>query len=125
MQTVPTETQTQTYEKRDQEKTAPTKKTLPFVTPAIDVLQSENGFLIVADVPGVKPADLDVQFDKDTLHVVARREQAGFAYRRSFTLSRDIDPEGISAELTDGVLTLTLPKHASRRARTIQVKKNG
>jgi HSP20 family molecular chaperone IbpA len=126
MQTPMTETQTsQPVEKREQDKTLAAKKALPFVTPAIDVLQSEHGFLILADLPGVKPSDLEVQFDKDTLHVVGRRESAGYAYRRSFTLSRDIDPEGISAELADGVLTLTLPKHASRRPRSIQVKKAG
>lgn len=123
MQTVTQESQTQSLDKREQEKTAVQRKALPFVTPAIDVLQSEQGFLVVADLPGVKPADLEVQFDKDTLHVVGRREAAGYAYKRSFTLSRDIDPEGITAELTDGVLTLTLPKHASKRPRTIPVKK--
>jgi len=120
MQTVPTQaTQQQPAEKPVQQ------KPLPFVTPAIDVLQSENGFLVVADLPGVKQTDLDIQFDKDTLHVVGRREAAGYAYRRSFALSRDIDPDGITAELADGVLTLTLPKHASRRPRAIQVKKAG
>jgi len=125
MQTVPHDTQSQQSVEKREEKAPAQRKALPFVTPAIDVLQSDNGFLILADLPGVKSGDLEIQFDKDTLTVVGRREAAGYAYRRVFTLSRDIDPDGISAELADGVLTLQLPKHASRRARTIQVKKAG
>jgi HSP20 family molecular chaperone IbpA len=95
---------------------------LAWSTPAIDVLESDDELLVHADLPGVKPADLDIEFDKDVLTVVGKREAAGVAYKRSFALSRDLDPENIRAELADGVLTLHLPKHASRRARTIQVK---
>jgi HSP20 family protein len=121
MQTMQNTQETNTFQKRPEEKPAP-RAQLAYVTPAIDVLQSENEVLILADLPGVKAADLDIEFDKDVLHVVGRREAAGYAYKRSFTLSRDIDPESISAELADGVLKLHLPKHPSRRPRAIQVK---
>jgi len=121
MQTTPT-TQDNAFQKREQSQEKPARPALAYVTPAIDVFQSDTEVLVFADLPGVKSSDLDIEFDKDVLHVVGRREAAGYAYARSFTLSRDINPEAITAELTDGVLRLHLPKHASRRARAIQVK---
>jgi len=121
MQTIPT-TQMNGYDKNNTRDEKAQAKRYVFVTPAIDVIESDDEILVLADVPGVKAGDLDVQFDKDLLTLVGKREAAGIAYKRTFALSRDVDAERIGAELADGVLTLHLPKLASRKARSIQVK---
>jgi len=98
------------------------KAELAFITPPVDVLESDNEILVLADLPGVKSSDLDIQFEKETLTFVGRREAAGIAYERSFVVPRDVDPDGIAAELSDGVLKLHLHKHPSRKAKSIQIK---
>jgi|JI10StandDraft_1071094.scaffolds.fasta_scaffold72392_2 HSP20 family protein len=95
---------------------------LAYVAPLVDVFESDAEILVVADVPGVKSADLEIQYEKDTLTFVGKRPEAGVAYKRSFSIPREVDPDAIHAELADGVLKLHLGRHASRRARTIAVK---
>lgn len=95
---------------------------LTYVAPLVDVLESDAEILLVADVPGVRAADLDIQYEKDTLTVIGKRAEAGIAYKRSFAIPREVDPESIHAELADGVLKLHLGRHPSRRARTITVR---
>lgn len=123
MQTVP---QTQDIKATTPKTTDVPVKTKPselaYVAPFVDVFESEAEILLVADVPGVKTADLDIQYEKDTLTFVGKRPEAGVAYKRSFSIPREIDPESIHAELADGVLKLHLGRHASRRARQIAVK---
>lgn len=95
---------------------------LAYVAPLVDVFESDAEILLVADVPGVKSADLEIQYEKDTLTFVGKRPEAGVAYKRTFSIPREVDPDAIHAELADGVLKLHLGRHASRRARTIAVK---
>ncbi|MFO0616758.1 MAG: Hsp20/alpha crystallin family protein [Polyangiaceae bacterium] len=121
MQTVP---QNQDL-KTSTPKTEPVKakpRELAYVAPFVDVYESDAEILLVADVPGVKSADLEIHYEKDTLTFVGKRPDAGVAYKRAFTLPREGDPDAIHAELADGVLKLHLGRHASRRARTIAVK---
>lgn len=102
------------------------EKRVTYLTPAVDVLDGEGEVLIVADVPGVKSENLTIRLEKETLSFVGQRTApkggADLAYRRSFTVPREIDVEHIAAELTDGVLTLHLPRHASAKPRQIAVR---
>lgn len=103
--------------------------------PAVDVYENTNGITLRADLPGVSQERLHLQVDKDTLLIEGDAEldipggvKALYAefrtphYRRSFTLSSELDTEAIEANLKDGVLTLHLPKKAPYQPRKIQVQ---
>lgn len=95
--------------------------------PAIDVIETREGFRIVADVPGADPDSIDLGLDGGVLTLTARVAASthnrgrllGGAYptgdyQRSFRLGESIDTAAIAASHRDGVLTITLPK--SQRA---------
>jgi HSP20 family protein len=89
------------------------------VHPLVDVLENDNEFLLIADVPGVT---------KDALHITANGNQLELAaetdsldYRRSFALGDDVDLEAIEAKLEYGELRIHLPKRAQARVRKIAV----
>jgi len=106
----------------------------PEFAPAVDIYDGGEQIVLVADMPGVAAGSLDVHLDRGELTIRGRVTPLPHAgqmvfqeYRvgdfvRSFTLTEDIDPEGISAELTNGVLTLRLPKPTERKPRKITVK---
>ena len=107
---------------------------LPLV-PLVDVTEDDTGITLTADLPGASRESLSIGVDGDTLTIeapVALGElaslQAVYAevrsgrYRRSFTLSRELDTARIDANLKDGVLTLRIPKQAHAQPRRIAVK---
>ena len=104
--------------------------------PAVDVLEDPGGITLFADLPGVPRDRLDVRVEGETLLVDAElvlqapeNMQASHAevqrtrYQRAFTLSRELDPAQVSAELNQGVLRVRIPKaaHAQPRRITVQV----
>jgi HSP20 family protein len=102
--------------------------------PRVDILENEAEYILTADMPGVDPKDIDVRLDQGTLMIhgkVAARQPEGTAYlireygvgdyRRTFDVGEGIDPERISAEYSDGVLVLHLPKVEAARPRKISV----
>lgn len=102
--------------------------------PAVDVFEDAGGITLLADMPGVPRDRLDVKVEADTLsiegEVVAQTPEgleAVYAevrvprYRRSFTLSRELDTSKVEANLKDGVLTLRIPKQAHAQPRRIEV----
>lgn len=103
--------------------------------PAVDVFEDESGITLYADMPGVPKENLDLRVEGDSLLIEgAVRAQtpadleAVYAevrvprYRRSFTLSRELDAARIDANLRDGVLTLRIPKQAHAQPRRIEVR---
>jgi len=103
--------------------------------PPVDVTENEAGITVVADVPGATRESLSLRVDGDTLTIEAPlgldlpegmepvyAEVRAAQYRRSFTLSRELDSEHIEAGLKDGVLTLHVPKQAQARPRRIEVR---
>ena len=106
----------------------------PEFAPAVDIYDAAEEIVVVADMPGVSASALDVHLDRGDLSIRGRvtaptaegeavfQEYQVGDFVRDFTLTEDIDPEGISAELTNGVLTLHLPKATDRKPRKIQVK---
>jgi HSP20 family molecular chaperone IbpA len=107
----------------------------PFTIPPVDVFENESGITLLADLPGVARDKLGVRVDGDTLTIEATASiegpsnmellygEARFpAYRRSFTLSRELDSSRIDAVLKDGVLRLAIPKLEEARPRRIEVR---
>jgi HSP20 family molecular chaperone IbpA len=104
------------------------------VPPAVDVFEDPSGLTLLADMPGVSRDQLELKVEGDTLLIeggVQQPSPAGLEavyaevrvphYRRSFTLSRELDAEHIEATLKDGVLTLRIPKQARAQPRRISV----
>lgn len=95
------------------------------VAPRVDILETEHEFLVLADVPGLKPDDVDIRFEQGemTLHGrrSAGRDGTPIAYHRSFAVADTIAADKISAELKDGVLTVKLPKTEAIKPKRITV----
>ena len=104
------------------------------VSPAVDIFEDAGGITLLADMPGVSKDRLDVKLDGDALSVEGRVELEGLAemralwaevhvprFKRTFTLSRELDASHIEANLKDGVLTLRIPKQAHAQPRRIEV----
>lgn len=105
-------------------------------TPSVDIVEQAEELLLVADVPGVKADDIDIQYEQGLLTIHAKadprqdeskteyllREYGVGDYYRTFTIGEGIDAEGIHAELKHGVMTLHLPKAESVKPRRIAVK---
>lgn len=103
------------------------------VSPAVDIHESREAFLLVADLPGVVKEDLNIHLDRGELSFEGLRrprphgslvsgENGEFVFRRVFTLPGGIDADRIQAELSAGVLRLTLPKAQALKPRTIAVQ---
>lgn len=107
------------------------REAVPF---PIDVYETEEDFVLVGDMPGVKKDGVKVQVTENELTITGRfqsalereemvafREIPGADYQRTFTLSDAVDREKITAELKDGVLTIHLAKSESVKPREIQI----
>lgn len=103
-------------------------------TPRVDILETADELLLYADLPGVRPDDLDVRFENGELILhgkcQARNENANFLlteygvgdFYRAFSISEAIDASRIDAGLKNGVLTVHLPKTEKARPKRIAVK---
>jgi HSP20 family protein len=107
----------------------------PAMRPPVDIFEDESGVTLLADMPGVAREGLEVRVDGETLLIEGRAEvpevgemelihseMLSPVYRRSFSLSRDLDPQNIEAELKDGVLRLRLHKAEQAKPRRIEVR---
>ena len=105
------------------------------VMPRVDVYEDESGITLLADLPGVPRENLELKVEGDTLLVEGTVQplmpeglEAVYAevrvprFRRSFTLSRELDTQRIDANLKDGVLTLRIPKAEHAQPRRISVQ---
>jgi HSP20 family protein len=103
--------------------------------PAVDIAESESGITLLADMPGVSKDRLTIQIEGDNLTIEGRAEidvpekiqllhseVRSPYFRRSFTLSRDLDPAKIEATLRNGVLQMHIPKSEAARPRRVEVK---
>jgi HSP20 family protein len=104
-------------------------------TPAVDVKEEENRFVIKADIPGVEPKDIEVHMDKGMLTIEGKREsevteeKEGYkrvervygSFSRRFSLPDTADADNIQAESKHGVLEIVIPKKAADQPRRIEV----
>jgi len=103
-------------------------------TPRVDIHETDEELTLYADLPGVRPEDLELHFEDNELTVhgrVAPRhgtdqgvscEYGPGDFHRVFRINEEIDASSISASLKNGVLTLRLPKSERVRPRKIDVK---
>lgn len=103
--------------------------------PPVDVVEDSTGITLYADLPGVPRDQLHLRVEGDQLTIeaelrlpVPEQMTAGHAevtlsrYRRTFTLSKELDADQVSAELAHGVLRVRVPKAAHAQPRKIQVQ---
>lgn len=104
--------------------------------PSVDITESDDAFVLHADIPGVKPDDIEVSMDNGVLTIKGERKaeektekenfrrverQYGLFYRR-FTLPETANADKIEAHSDHGVLKVTIPKQEVAQARRITVK---
>ncbi|MGI9175710.1 MAG: Hsp20/alpha crystallin family protein [Rhodothermales bacterium] len=104
-------------------------------TPRVDLAETENGYVIHLDVPGMSKEDLDINFHENVLtvrgerkaqetdeqHNYVRVERSHGSFFRSFTLPKAIKHDEIEANYQDGVLTIRVPKAEESKPRRIEV----
>jgi HSP20 family protein len=133
-----TETETKELQAKEKmEAAALAERTMPgrVFTPAVDIFETDKKITLLADMPGVKAADLNIDLRDDTLTLTGAVppfegpqeediliEYGIGTYSRQFSLSEVIDQGKIDAQLTDGVLRLSLPKVEKATPRQITVK---
>jgi HSP20 family protein len=123
--------------KEKAEVTTPAEQMRPGLvfTPAVDIFETDKEITLLADMPGVKAGDLNIDLHENVLtldgsvkspegadEVDVLMEYRTGKYYRQFTLSQVIDQAKIDAELKDGVLRLRLPKVEAATPRKIAVK---
>lgn len=105
--------------------------------PAINLYNQDDKILVVAEVPGLKREDLDIQFVDGALtlkgnrpapqlgeeHIAALREERKTgSFEKSVRIPIEIDADNIAAQLNDGILKVELPKAAKAKARQIAIQ---
>jgi len=103
--------------------------------PPVDILETKDGLILLADMPGVDPKNIEVQYEGGILTLKAQveprqaesmnyllREYGVGDYHRTFAIGEGIDAAGIKAEFKNGVVKLHLPKSEAVKPRKIKVK---
>jgi HSP20 family protein len=102
-------------------------------TPRVDIVETNDELLLCADMPGVKPADVDIHFENGELMVhgrcTPRQSQDNYLlteygvgdFYRAFNINETVDTSKITAEFKNGVLTVHLPKSEAAKPRKIAV----
>ncbi|NLO31736.1 MAG: Hsp20/alpha crystallin family protein [Candidatus Hydrogenedentes bacterium] len=109
-----------------------TREDTRVLVPPVDIFETETGLVVVADLPGVKKEDVDVNVEKNVLTLKANashhlndslssREFNLRPFYRQFQLSEAVDQAGISAEMKYGMLTIHLHKVKEQQRRKIEV----
>lgn len=101
----------------------------------ISLEDSEQAFTLRAELPGLDPETLELSVGEDWIELTAkrevnvpegyeplRRERGNYEFSRRITLPKRIDGDNVDARLRDGLLVVTLPKHASAQPRQITIK---
>ncbi len=107
-----------------------------FGTPNVDVIENNDTIVVKAELPGIKPEDIDVRVEGNTLlmrgegteeteekegrYHVHERRQASFA--RAIPLPTGVNTDKANAEFENGILTLTLPKSEEAKPKQISIK---
>ena len=100
-------------------------------TPTIDIWTNESEAVLAANIPGVAQTDASVQIEEGVLTLEGRalrgpsdaqEKQTEVVYYRRLALDESIDAEAITASVSNGVLTVTLPRRAESKPRRIEVK---
>jgi HSP20 family protein len=105
------------------------------VFPAINITEDRDYYYLRAELPGVKSEDLDISVVENQVSIAGerkipverkefgyhRREREDGSFRRTISLSMDVDADKVSAEMKKGILKVTLPKHERAKPRKVQI----
>ncbi len=124
---------TKEVQKKD-ERTLQKKETRRRISPDVDVIEKNEEFVLIADMPGVDEKGLDLTLEKDILIIrgetsveipeeyrLRHSEYSEGRYERRFTLSQEIDRDRIKATIKNGVLRIVLPKADTAKIKKIEV----
>ena len=103
--------------------------------PAVDIFETEHELVVKADLPDIKPEEIDVRVENNILTIRGERkfekkvDQSNYlrvertfgSFSRSFSLANTVNSEAIKAEYKNGVLTLTVPKREEAKPKQIKV----
>ena len=102
--------------------------------PPLNVFRKGDDFILVAEVPGIGKADLEIQVKGRTVRLsgsksikypeqasIHRRERLQGRFDRSITLPVEVDPDHVTAQCRDGILTVSLPRAERDKPRSIQI----
>jgi HSP20 family protein len=104
--------------------------------PAMDLVETEDHFVLKADLPGLTEGDVNIEVEDNVLTVSGERkaehedkregyvrvERAFGAFRRSLTLPEGVDPESVTASFSNGVLEVRIPKPEERKPRRVAIQ---
>jgi HSP20 family protein len=115
----------------------PAVSSTPRWTPAVDLIEREGSFVLVADLPGIAEEDIAIEVEGDTLtlsgartlhdqtrreHGVIRAERAAGQFRRTLTLPEGVDADRITASFDRGVLEVSIPKPEQAKPRRVSIE---
>lgn len=122
-------------EKKELETQEEETKTGRFFMPFTDIRETADALKVTMEMPGVAKKNIDINLEKNVLMVTGNVDFSPYEnleplyteynvgnYARRFTISSKIDRDAISATMSDGVLTITLPKSEEAATRQIEVK---
>jgi len=126
--------QLQTQKKREQESREETTIPARVFVPTADIYETQDALTVILEMPGVEKSNVSVRVEEGFLQVEGRLDLTKYQglqplyteynvghYARSFQLSSKIDQAKIAAALSDGVLSLTLPKVEQAKSRVINI----
>ncbi len=124
---------TERNDERNVQNREETRSKEKFIRPAVNIIETEEGLILMADIPGAAKETLDVNMEKGILTISAPaahsipgrqvyREFELANYYRQFSIPESLDHEKARADFTNGILTLTIPKAEAARPRRIEVK---
>jgi HSP20 family protein len=107
--------------------------------PAMDLVETDEDFVLRADLPGLSENDVNIELEENVLTVSGERkseheerkegyyrvERTSGAFSRSLTLPVGVDPEGVKASFDRGVLEVRIPKPEERKARKVAISVGG
>jgi len=103
--------------------------------PAVDIFETENNLVLKAELPDVDPKDVEIRVENGTLYLKGERklssevkqdnyhriERSYGQFVRNFALPGSVNPEQVTAEYSNGILTLTMPKREEAKPKTIKI----
>lgn len=114
--------------KLDDSREATTQSRPRAISPACDILESADEYLIMAEMPGVERDAVEIQMDRSRLTIEAtrmmdadRQAEGSIAYSRAFEIPDTVDVGNVDAKMDNGVLSVHLPKAPQARVRRINV----
>jgi HSP20 family molecular chaperone IbpA len=110
-----------------------TRENDKYIRPAVNIIETEEGLILTADIPGAKKESLDINVEKGilTIHAPAQlaapgtpgyREFELASYYRQFSIPESLDHENAKAEYVNGILTLRVPKAKIAKPKRIDVQ---